>query len=176
MKYSICINGQERFLELTRNGGVSCTLDGERFEADVIEVKPGMYSLLINGKSFSVSVAPAVEGGAAPSRNGDAQEYTVEAGGERYSVVVRDPKRSARARRAKPTLEGKQNIVSLMPGKIVRLLVSEGQDVQSRQGVIVVEAMKMQNEIKCPMPGKVQKILVRTGQAVNTGEVLLIVE
>jgi len=176
MKYSICINGQERLLEITRNGGLSCTLDGERFEADVIEVKPGTYSLLISGKSFSVSVAPAVNGGAAPSRNGDTQEYMVQTGGERFSVVVRDPKRSARARRAKPTLEGKQNIVSLMPGRIVRLLVSEGQDVESGQGVIVVEAMKMQNEIKCPKPGKVQKILVREGQAVNAGEVLLVVE
>ncbi len=63
-----------------------------------------------------------------------------------------------------------------MPGKVVRVLVSEGQTVQSGQGLIVVEAMKMQNEIKSPKAGKIQKVLVREGHAVNAGEILLTVE
>ena len=63
-----------------------------------------------------------------------------------------------------------------MPGKVVRILVSEGQQLQSGQGLIVMEAMKMQNEIKCSTSGKVQKVSVRKGQAVNAGEILLVLE
>ena len=63
-----------------------------------------------------------------------------------------------------------------MPGKVVRLLVGDGDAVESGTGVAVVEAMKMQNEIKSPKKGTVQKILVMEGAAVNAGDVLAIVE
>ena len=63
-----------------------------------------------------------------------------------------------------------------MPGKIVRLLVTEKSEVEAGQGIVVVEAMKMQNEIKSPKKGVVQKILVAQGASVNAGDVLAIVE
>ncbi|HLA41019.1 MAG TPA: biotin/lipoyl-containing protein, partial [Candidatus Glassbacteria bacterium] len=63
-----------------------------------------------------------------------------------------------------------------MPGKVVRILVAENQPVEAGQGLIVVEAMKMQNEIKCRRSGVIGKILVREGQAVNAGDTLLVVE
>ncbi|MBI4459929.1 MAG: biotin/lipoyl-binding protein [Acidobacteria bacterium] len=63
-----------------------------------------------------------------------------------------------------------------MPGKVIRVLVSENQSVEAGQGLLVVEAMKMQNEIKSPRAGCVQKVRVREGQTVTAGEVLLVVE
>ncbi len=170
MKFSISIEGQDHTLEIVRDGAsgrnVSFLLDGAAAHADVAEIMPDVYSLLIGGKSFTVRVAPA---------GGGPGEYAVEVSGVHYNVSVRDLRRAARGR-AKPAMEGKQSIAALMPGKVVRLLVTEGQAVESGQGVVVVEAMKMQNEIKCPKAGKIQKVVVREGQAVNAGEVLLTVE
>jgi biotin carboxyl carrier protein len=173
MKLSITINGRDHTLELEvpRDDGaaspaLSCRLAGEPFEADVTEIEPGVFSLLIGGQSYTLRVSP----------NGEASEYRVALCGAEYAVAVRDPRKLALGGRAKQTLEGKQNVNSSMPGKVVRLLVAEGDAVERGQGLIVVEAMKMQNEIKCPKTGRVEKILVREGQPVNTGEILLTVE
>jgi biotin carboxyl carrier protein len=91
-------------------------------------------------------------------------------------VELRDP-RSLHSRRAEgDKAAGVKKIVAPMPGKVVRILVSQGAEVKSGQGVIVVEAMKMQNELKSPKQGVVQKIAVAEGAAVNAGELLVIVE
>lgn len=173
MNFTITINGNDHTLELVvpRDNGVywptlACRLDGVPFNADVAEVASGVYSLLIGGQSYTVCVSP----------NAEAGEYRVELCGAEYAVAVRDPRKLARGGRAKQTLEGKQNVTSLMPGKVVRILVAAGDAVERGQGLIVVEAMKMQNEIKCPKAGRVEKMLVREGQPVNTGEILLTVE
>ena len=73
-------------------------------------------------------------------------------------------------------MEGKKKIVAPMPGKVVRVLVKEGAEVEAGQGVVVVEAMKMQNELKSPKQGTVQKVIAVEGANVNAGDVLLIVE
>jgi len=94
----------------------------------------------------------------------------------RFEVELRDP-RSLRARRdGTRDASGPQKLVCPMPGKIVRLLVTEKSEVEAGQGIVVVEAMKMQNEIKSPKKGVVQKILVAQGASVNAGDVLAIVE
>jgi biotin carboxyl carrier protein len=71
--------------------------------------------------------------------------------------------------------QGRQQIVAPMPGKVVRVLVSAGDEVAAGQGLLVVEAMKMQNEIRSPKQGKVERFEVQEGQAVNAGEVLCVV-
>ncbi|MGB6333508.1 MAG: biotin/lipoyl-containing protein, partial [Candidatus Sulfotelmatobacter sp.] len=96
-------------------------------------------------------------------------------GSTRFAVEVRDP-RSLRSRARAGDDRGPRKVVAPMPGKVVRLLVSEGDEVESGSGVAVVEAMKMQNEIKSPKRGTVRKILVSEGAAVNAGDVLAIVE
>jgi biotin carboxyl carrier protein len=97
-------------------------------------------------------------------------------GSARYAVDVRDP-RSLRTRRAIAGTEaGPQKIKAPMPGKIVRILVAEKDEVKAGQGVIVMEAMKMQNEMKSPKDGRVQKILTAEGSAVNAGDTLAIIE
>ena len=165
MKLSLTINGQDHTLEIIRGEHVSYLLDGAPFDADVVEIEPGVYSLLIGGKSFYARVG----------RNGDSEEREVSLDGVHYDVTVRDPRRWAGGR-ARLAVVGPQNVAASMPGKVVRVLVAEGQAVESGQGLIVVEAMKMQNEIKCPKAGTIQRILAREGQPVNAGDVLLTVE
>jgi pyruvate carboxylase subunit B len=69
--------------------------------------------------------------------------------------------------------EGRQQVVAPMPGKVVRVLVSAGEQVEAGQGLLVVEAMKMQNEIRSPKSGTVEKVVASEGQAVNAGDVLV---
>jgi biotin carboxyl carrier protein len=97
-------------------------------------------------------------------------------GSERFAVEVRDP-RSLRSRRAATGQEaGPAKILAPMPGKIIRVLAAEGGEVEAGQGLVVVEAMKMQNEIKATKKGRVTRIAVKEGSAVNAGDLLAIVE
>jgi biotin carboxyl carrier protein len=91
-------------------------------------------------------------------------------------VELRDPRSLQARRNAAGDEKGPKKLVAPMPGRIVRVLVGERSDVEAGQGVVVVEAMKMQNEIKSPKKGTVQKILAVAGAAVNAGDVLAIVE
>ena len=170
MKFSVTINGQEHALELTLQNGLSCSLDGIPFPAEIAEVQPGVYSLLIAGKSFEARVAAGLD-----DPSGNSGLYSVQMDGTSYAISVRDPRRRPRGKTGL-ALEGGQTVRAPMPGKVIRILVSESQPVEAGQGLVVVEAMKMQNEIKCPKAGIVQKILVGEGQAVNSGETLLIVD
>lgn len=94
--------------------------------------------------------------------------------GREYQAHVTDPRSWRRARGAGVELEGRQQLVAPMPGKIVRVLASVGQQVSAGEGLLVIEAMKMQNEIRAPKSGTVEK-LAREGQTVNAGEVLAVV-
>ncbi|MBI3403900.1 MAG: biotin/lipoyl-binding protein [Acidobacteria bacterium] len=126
-------------------------------------VAPGVYSILLNGQSFEVRVTQMHDG------------LHIHSAGEDYIAQVQDP-RSWRGRQgAAVTAEGRQQIVAPMPGKIVRLLVKAGDAVEAGKGILVVEAMKMQNEIRSPKSGTVEKLAVKEGQAVNAGEVLAVI-
>jgi biotin carboxyl carrier protein len=164
MKLKIELAGRTRTLELARDGGrLAATLDGHAVEADAVEVTPGIYSILIGGASFEVQVEAAPSG------------LTVAVAGSRIPVRVVDP-RQWQGRRGGPVeAEGRQQIVAPMPGKVVRILVQQGEKVDAGQGMLVVEAMKMQNEIRSPKTGTVEKLLVTEGQAVNAGEVVAVV-
>jgi biotin carboxyl carrier protein len=97
-------------------------------------------------------------------------------GSSSYVAEVRDP-RSLRARKKKAGDEsGPRKLVASMPGKVIRVLVSEKEEVEAGQGIVVVEAMKMQNEIKSPKKGIVRKLVAAEGANVNAGDVLAIVE
>jgi len=96
-------------------------------------------------------------------------------GSARFAAEVRDP-RSLRGRSRIADERGPRKLTAPMPGKVIRLLAREGAEVDLGSGVIVVEAMKMQNEIKSPKKGTIQRILVSEGASVNAGDVLAIVE
>ncbi len=145
-------------------GKVRFTLDGEVAEADWAEIAPGIYSLIIDGRSYEVLVNSQPRP-RAPAREGP---YTVTVRRRSHLVHVLDP----RSRRRGGDLEagqGPQEILAPMPGKIVKVLVAESQQVRAGDGLLVIEAMKMQNEIRASRSGWVEKVYVSEGAGVETG-------
>ena len=120
----------------------------------------GQFSILIDGRSYRV--APGAPG-----------ECFVN--GVPIAVEVLDP-RALRSRGGGASKSGHASIVAPMPGKVVRLLAAAGDQVEAGQGVVVVEAMKMQNEMKSPKTGRVVEVRTKPGAAVAAGEVLMVVE
>ncbi|HKO05201.1 MAG TPA: biotin/lipoyl-containing protein [Candidatus Acidoferrales bacterium] len=164
MKLKIQLGGRTRDLEMAREGRrISGTLDGRRMEADAVEVSPGIYSILTDGAAFEVRVERAATG------------LTVAVGGRRLAARVVDPRQWQGRRAGAVEAEGRQQILAPMPGKVVRVLVKQGEKVEAGRGLVVVEAMKMQNEIRSPKTGTVEKLLVSEGKAVTAGEVVAVV-
>ena len=166
MKYEIVINGARRAAEFSppRDAVSRATfaIDGRFVEADVALISPGEYSILIGGRSLNVTVEESAAG------------LLIRVNGREFRVEIFDPRSWRRGRGAGIELEGRQRLVAPMPGKIVRVLAAAGQQVSAGQGLLVIEAMKMQNEIRSPKSGTVEK-LAGEGQTVNAGEVLAIV-
>jgi biotin carboxyl carrier protein len=164
MKLTVKICGRERLVEIERRGGRSqFRLDGRIVLADAVETVPGVYSILLGGDSFEVRVET------------DADNIRVYVGGREYAAEICDPRQWRRTRTKISEAEGRQQILAPMPGKIVRILAKAGDAVERGQGLMVVEAMKMQNEIKSPKSGKVERLMAREGQTVNAGEALAVV-
>jgi biotin carboxyl carrier protein len=155
----------DRLHEVTverRNGNHVVEIDGVRHEVDARKLEADFYSILTDGRSYEVSVEATRDG------------YRVRHGAAERLVTVSDPGRQARE--ARGTSAGPEPIVAAMPGKVVRLLVAEGDRVEPDQGLVVVEAMKMENEIAAPRAGRVASIAVRAGQTVEGGATLLVIE
>lgn len=168
MKLEIELGGRVRTIEISpdsarANGRVHCAIDGRDFAADAIEVAPGIYSILIEGASFEARVEP------------DTMGLRITIAGREYAVQIRDPRQWRRNRGASIEAEGSQRVVAPMPGKVVRVLVKAGEAVEAGKGILVVEAMKMQNEVRSPKSGKIERVLVSEGQAVSAGEALAVV-
>jgi len=157
---------KSRIVELERNGGGwRVHLDGQPIEADAVEIAPYTFSILLNGRSYEIRVTPAPDG-----------KLKLQTGTHEFTAEVIDPRSWSGRRHGHVEAEGRQQIVAPMPGKVVRLLVKAGDRVEAGQGLFVVEAMKMQNEIRSPKSGTVERVLAKEGQAVNAGEVLAWVE
>jgi biotin carboxyl carrier protein len=169
--YSVTIAEKTYRVELTRSAsGWQCKLDGREFPVDVAPLGGGLLSLLVNGRSYEVRQDIST------ASNGGDSEVGVVIGRERFSAVVRDP-RSLRARHGRDSgTQGPKKIKAPMPGKVVRILAPAGTEVESGQPVLVIEAMKMQNELKAPKKGRVSKLNVAEGAAVESGQTLAEVE
>ena len=126
---------------------------------NIIETEPGVYSVLLDGDSYEVRVV-----GSAFTVNGHEFEFTID-----------DPRQWKRSGGAAGG-QGRISLVAPMPGKIVRLLVAVGDEVTAGQPLVVVEAMKMQNELKSPRDGRVTAIRVQQNDSVNAGVVLVVIE
>ena len=131
--------------------------------ACIEEVEPGLYSILKDGHSYQVRVAKYRDG------------YKVEVNGTAGAVALRDPRALTRGNSAGGG-SGRQSIAAPMPGKIVRVLVAVGDVVEPGQGLVVVEAMKMQNEMKAPRAGVVVDIKTQAGATVTAGDILITIE
>jgi len=165
MKYEVLIDGHPHQVELERaEQGYDCKVDGEAYALNVVMTARDVLSIIHNGRQYEAKREYSLMG-----------DLHLIVGSERFAVEVRDP-RSLRSRRAAGHEAGPAKILAPMPGKIIRLLAVEGDEVEAGQGLVVVEAMKMQNEIKAYKKGKVTRIAVKEGSAVNAGDLLAIVE
>ena len=162
MKYDVRISGKSCIVELNRDGARwQIALDSVATDADTIEIAPGIFSILLDGESHEIRVAPNPDG-----------TLTIQDGKNEFKAEVADPRAWRGRKHGASEAEGRQQIVAPMPGKVVRLLVKPGEKVEAGQGVLVVEAMKMQNEVKSPKTGTVEKLTAKEGQPVNAGDVL----
>ena len=166
MTYDVVVDGKIHRLELTKGETTwHCKVDGHSLEVDAALTARDVLSVLIGGDAFEIKRERSLSG-----------DLHLVIGSARYAIDVQDP-RSLRTRRAAAGSEaGPQKITAPMPGKIVRIMVVEKDQVKTGQGVIVMEAMKMQNEMKSPKDGRVQKILATEGATVNAGDILAVIE
>ena len=166
MTYDVVVDGRTHRLELSRSEHTwTCKVDGETMEVDAALTARDVLSVLVGNKAYEIKRERSLRG-----------ELHMVIGSARYSVDVQDP-RSLRTRRAGASSEaGPQKLTAAMPGKIVRIMVKEKDEVKAGQPVLVMEAMKMQNEMKSPKDGRVQKILTSEGSTVNAGDTLAIID
>jgi len=170
MKFEVHLDGTsgkcQHVVVLERDGeSFRVILDGHSVDANVVKVAASSVSILLDGQSFEVHVTPTLEG-----------KLKLQSGPHEFTAEVRDPRAWRSRKQAGREAEGRQQVLAPMPGKVIRLLVKGGETVQAGQGLIVIEAMKMQNEIRSPKSGKVERLLTKEGQTVNVGEVLAWVE
>jgi biotin carboxyl carrier protein len=165
MTFDVQIDGAHTRLELEQEGDRYRFRLGDQPErlAQLIEVEPGIYSVLLDGRSYE-----------AHAETGTGCAW-ITIRGHRFRVSVTDPRRWC-SKRAGAHGGEREEIVAPMPGKIVRLLVELGQAVEAGQGVVVMEAMKMQNEMKAHRAGRVATIPVRAGETVGAGAILATIE
>lgn len=164
MNYDLKIGSRHRAVQIIPTDSRSeFSIDGRAVSADVLEVEQNVFSVLLGGEAFEVRIHQGPQG------------VRIYVDGREHAVELIDPRQWRRGAGGAASAEGRQNIFAPMPGKVVRLLVQAGATVQPNQGLLVVEAMKMQNEIKSPKQGTVEKINVTEGRAVNVGDVLAVI-
>lgn len=137
-----------------------CIVDGRTISVDAQILQPGVLSLIVDGRQYRCVL------------DGDG----VLIGGKRFAFEVNDPRSLQGRRGAGAGAAGPRSVKAPMPGRVVRVLVAAGEDVMEQQGILVIEAMKMQNELKSPKSGKVVRVSVAAGDAVGSGDVLAVVE
>jgi len=146
-------------------GHYAVTLDGKRTEVHALSLPQGAMSLLADGQSYNVEFETRGDEVGVLLRN---QVTRVD--------IVDEQKFRQRSVAATFTIEGTQVVVSPMPGKVVRVYVKVGDEVTEGQPLVVIEAMKMENELKSPKTGKVTEVLAKEGTAVENGSKLVVVE
>jgi biotin carboxyl carrier protein len=166
MRYTAVLGGEERVVEVTpREGGYRVAIGEKVLDVDAVRLKGEAVSLIVGTRSYRCDIEARRDG-----QLGVLVNQTV------VPLEMLD-ERKLRLRRAagKFSLEGPQRIDAPMPGKVVRVLVKAGDEVQEGQGLVVVEAMKMENELKSPKAGKVAELHAVEGAAVESGAKLVVV-
>jgi biotin carboxyl carrier protein len=171
MTFDVEINGQSRTVSVERaaKGRYRVTVDGQPHVVDAARIGTLGLSLLLDsasGISRDVQVAPA----------GRTGELLIRIDGRTIAATVNRGRARRAALDAGTHAHGEQAVVAPMPGRVVRLLVCPGDIVRARQGVVVVEAMKMENELRAPKAGRVKDIVVEAGASVEAGRVLVVIE
>jgi len=165
MKYTAIIEGQRVEIELNRqeNGVIEAEIGSRSYRLEAKAVEPGVYWFTWNNRSLEIRVTQNLD------------SYVASFAGNQIPVEILDSRTTLR----RAAQHGHDSVVQIrapMPGKVIKVLVAEGTEVQPNQGIVVLEAMKMQNEIKSPKRGIVRKLGVADGAAVNSGDLLATVE
>lgn len=163
MKLEIEIAGKTRVVEYTP-GATEAKLDGKPVAVNAQVLRPGVLSLEIAGRTWRAVLEDS------------AAEPAILLNNARLPYQINDP-RSLQARRAHTgAAAGPKTLKASMPGRVVRVLTAKGEAVEAGQGIVVIEAMKMQNELKSPKSGKVADLRVTPGDTVSAGDVLAVIE
>jgi biotin carboxyl carrier protein len=169
MKLTAEIDGESHEVQFKRDGArVSAEVDGRSYEIEARSSGPGAHLLLVNGRVYECRIDAVDAGGL--------ETIEVHIGSRAFAVTLIDPKRWRGGQSAGAHAEGTAQLVASMPGKIVRVLVEQGAQVAAGDAIVVVEAMKMQNEMKSPRAGTVTTLHAEAGATVNAGEVLAVIE
>jgi biotin carboxyl carrier protein len=164
VKFVATIDDRAETLEVTGAAGhYRLTIGGEVREVDARLIAPGIYSLLIDGVAY---VADVTEGDGACVVGVADETYTIRVEEETRSIIRTKGRAVAGA--------GPQTLTAPLPGKITHVAVNVGDTVAAGDTLLVIEAMKMENEMRAGAPGRVAEIRVRPGQAVNAGDVLVV--
>ena len=152
-------------LEQGPEGRFLLTLQGKRHEVDALRLEHGAVSMIVDGESYSVEFEERED------------QVIVHVKDQVIRIDVSDERRHRlRMARGGFRAEGKQIITAPMPGKIVKVLVQVGDEVKEGQGLVVVEAMKMENELKSPKAGRVAELFAKEGSTVENNAKLVVVE
>jgi biotin carboxyl carrier protein len=168
MKLLASIGNYQTNIQILDEGSrLSADIDGRRYELKVFELDGRGYLFISEGPVFDCRVEGRPQSG---------RTIEVIVGTEHYAIAITDPKRLRGSRAVDPHTIEAAHIVAPMPGKVVRISVEVGEQISAGSGIMVVEAMKMQNEMKSPKAGVVVALNVQVGATVNRGDVLAVVE
>jgi biotin carboxyl carrier protein len=168
MKLIAQIENADFDIEIKREGAmILAEIDGRQYELEATEPEPNTFLLKHQGKIYEAFVSTEL--------NSD-QVFKLKVGSEDFDVNLIDPKRLRGTIQARGIADGVAEIKTAMPGKVVRILVEENAEVCEGEGVIVVEAMKMQNEMKSPKDGIIKTHYFKEGETVNAGDILVVIE
>lgn len=169
MKLLAELNNEKHEVEIKHSGDsiLTAVVDGRAYELEASEPEPNVYLLKHANRIYQIFVSP--------NENSD-EPLAVNANGNHYEIKIIDPKRLRGSGAGGGNTSGASEIKTAMPGKVVRILVEAGAEVKQGEGVIIVEAMKMQNEMKSPKDGVIKEIRFAEGATVNAGDILVVIE
>ena len=165
MKFEAQLGAEAIPVEVTGGEGrFTVVVAGEQHEVDARQAAEGIWSLLLGSTSYTVDVS---------ERDG---AFVVEVEGESYQIRIEEETRYIIRTRGGRAGAGGQVLKAPMPGKVTLVEVTVGQAVNPGDGLVVLEAMKMENEFRAAVAGTIKEIRVQAGQAVNPGDVLIVIE
>ena len=167
MSYEININGETSAIHMQSHEGnnYEVTIGGRQYNLDVLEVETGVYSILMDGKSYSVELT-----------RDKPKVYSVNTLYNNFTVEIIDAESRYMNARKEHEGEDVSFISTPMPGKVVRILVKEGDEVKAGDTLIIVSAMKMESEYKVQKDKKVQAVLVKEGDNIDGNQPLILLE